>query len=83
VLPARADKCFAELWLGDSRAQVSELMGRPRRTKGADELNRYRSCQIEEGTRATEVLVFMKGIDRLFIVGLRDDRVVAKCSVAM
>jgi len=82
-IPMRADRNFARLSLGASRAELRDLLGEPRRRKGPEELKRYRNCEVASGAQPTEVLVFMKGIDRLYIVGLAEDRVVAKCSTAM
>lgn len=82
-LPARADRRFKEVRLGDDKSRVEQLLGTPRRVAGPAELARYRSCERWDQQEPTEVLVFMKGIDRLYVVGLLDGRVVSKCTTAM
>jgi len=80
--PLSANRAFAEIQLGDPRAEVILTMGEPRMQVQPEELARYSDCEADETSSAQAVDLWVKGFDMLFLVGYSDQRVVAKCSAA-
>lgn len=77
-----ANRSFAQIQLGDTRASVIAALGKPRSQVPSSELDRYSDCEIDEASTIQTVDLWVKGADLLYLVGYSNQQVAAKCSAA-